>query len=158
MKVSIIPFEDRYCRQVANLRLKKADKDEVEASTGLSYRRVLQKTLNEHKRNMYLIMYDGTVSGIFGVVNSGFPGVGVGYLLTDDRITTYKWDMAKYTIPVFQSLLKHWSVITNYVSSEHKTSVKWLKKMGARFDGKVYILEDEDVPFYKFEIRKEDYV
>lgn len=158
MKVEIVPFEDKYYHDIIELKLKEDDIKEVEASTGLGYRRIIQKTLNAYKKSMYLIMYEGTVSGIFGVVPSGKGGTGIGYLLTDERIEDYKWDMAKYTVPVFIHLLDNWRVITNYVSGEHKKSVKWLIRMGARLDKKPVLLADEKTPFYKFEIRKEDYV
>lgn len=158
MKTEIILFEDKYYHQIINLKLKEDDVKEVEASSGLPYRRILQKTVNKYKDSMYLILYKGRVSGIFGVVPSGNPGIGVGYLLTDDKLNEYKWDMARYSVDVFIHLLKKWWIITNFVSSEHKVSVTWLKKLGARFDGKVYLLSDEKVPFYKFELRREDYV
>ena len=158
MKVEIIPFEKKYYSDIIELKLKEDDKKEAEAATGLPYRRGLQKTVNKYKESMYLIVYNGTVSGIFGVIGSGKPGVGIGYLLTDERIEEYKWDMARYSLDVFIHLLGFWPTITNYVSADHKTAVKWLKKFGARFDGKVYLLADEDTPFYKFELRRSDYV
>ncbi|MCS5551277.1 MAG: hypothetical protein NZ811_07155 [Gammaproteobacteria bacterium] len=157
MRVEIVAFEDKYYEQVRDLELKEADKKEVEASNGFPFRRTVIRTLNTHKDSMYLILYKGTVSGIFGVVPSGKPGTGIGYLLTDDRLREYRWDMARYSLEVFRHLLKDWWKITNYVSSEHKVSLLWLKKLGARFDGKVYLLHDQEVPFYKFELRKEDY-
>jgi len=158
MKVEIILYEDKYYYEVINLDLKEDDLKEVEASTGLPYRRVLQKTVNTYKDSMYLIMYEGTVSGIFGVVPSSEVGKGIGYLLTDARINEYKWDMAKYTVSVFIHLLKMYPIITNYVSSQHKTSVRWLRKLGARIDPKPVLLADAKVPFYKFELRRQDYV
>lgn len=158
MKVEVIPFEKKYYQEVINLKLKEDDLKEVEASTGLPYRRVLQKTVNTYKDSMYLITYKGTVSGIFGVVPSSELGKGIGYLLTDERINEYKWDMAKYTVSVFMHLLKMYPIITNYVSSEHKTSIRWLTKLGARLDTKPVLLADEKVPFYKFELRRQDYV
>jgi len=158
MKVEIVPFEKKYYHDVINLKLKEDDMKEVEASTGLPYRRVMQKTVNTHKESMMLILYKGTVSGIFGVVPSGKIGVGIGYLLTDDRLKEYEWDMAKYTIDVFLYLLDYWPIITNYVSAEHTVSIRWLKRNGARFDKKPVFLADMKTPFYKFELRKSDYV
>ena len=158
MKVEIVGYEKKYYNEVLNLKLKEDDKKEVEASSGVPARRVLQRITNQYSRSMYLILFEGKVTGIFGVVPSGQPGIGIGYLLTNDEINKYKWDMAKYSIPVFVHLLQQFPVITNYVSSEHKTSIKWLKRFGARFDGKAYILHDPDVPFYKFELRISDYV
>ena len=158
MKVEIILYEDKYYHEVINLKLKKDDLKEVEASTGLPYRRILQKTVNKYKDSMYLIVYKGTVSGIFGVVPSNELGKGIGYLLTDNRINKYKWDMAKYSVSVFMHLLKMFPIITNYVSSEHTTSVRWLKKLGARIDSTPVLLADKKVPFYKFELRRQDYV
>lgn len=163
MKVEIVPFEKKYYNQVRDLKLKEDDRKEVEASNGLPFRRTVIRTLNKHKDTMYLILYEGTVSGIFGVVPSGKPGVGIGYLLTDDRLEEYKWDMARYSMDVFLHLLKSWWRITNYVSSHHRVSLLWLKKLGSRFEThdngrpKAYILHDPEVPFYKFELRKEDY-
>lgn len=157
MKIEIILFEDKYYDEIINLKIKEFDRREVEAANGFGYRRVLQRAVNRYKSTMYLIMYNGTVSGIFGAVDSPKKGVGIGYLLTDDRISEYKWDFTRYSIDVVVHLLKKYSRITNYVSVEHKLSVRWLKKIGARFNGKAYILEDPDIPFYKFELRKEDY-
>lgn len=159
MKVEIVPFEKKYYNQVRDLKLKEDDKKEVEASNGLPFRRTVIRTLNTYSDSMYLILYEGTVSGIFGAVpTKKNSAIAVGYLLTDDRLKEYRWDMAKYSLHVFQHLLRDYWRITNYVSSEHKVSIMWLKKLGARFDGKVYLLHDKKVPFYKFELRKEDYV
>lgn len=163
MKVEIVPFEKKYYNQVRDLKLKEDDKKEVEASNGLPFRRTVIRTLNTHSDSMYLILYDDTVSGIFGVIPSGEPGVGTGYLLTDARIEEYKWDMARYSMDVFLHLLKSWWRVTNFVSSHHRVSLLWLKKCGSRFetheDGrpKAWILHDPEVPFYKFEFRKEDF-
>jgi len=163
VKVEIVPFEKKYYNQVRDLELKEDDKKEVEASNGLPFRRTVIRTLNAYKDTMYLILYDGTVSGIFGVVPGRDKSTGVGYLLTDDRMQDYQWDMAKYSRDVFRHLLDSWWRITNYVSSEHMPSVKWLMHFGAHFDrdsqGKPvgYILHDPEVPFYRFEFRKEDY-
>lgn len=158
MKVKIVGFEKKYYKEAVGLKLKEDDKKEVEASSGVPYTRVLQRMVNKYSATMYLILYEGKVSGIFGAVPSGKPGEGIGYLLTDEKINEYKWDMARYSIEVFVHLLKQFPIITNYVSSEHKVSVRWLKRFGARFDGKAYILHDPDVPFYKFELRMQDYV
>ena len=96
MKIEIVAFEKKYYNQVRDLELKEDDKKEVEASNGLPFRRTVIRTLNTYKDSMYLILYKGTVSGIFGVVPSGEKGTGIGYLLTDDRLKEYRWDMAKY--------------------------------------------------------------
>ncbi len=157
MKVEIVPFEKKYYNQVRDLELKEDDRKEVEASNGLPFRRTVIRTLNAHKDTMYLILYQDTVSGIFGVVPGKDSRTGVGYLLTDSRMKEYQWDMARYSADVFHHLLNSWSRITNYVSSEHTMSVKWLKHFGAHFDGKQYLLHDPKVPFYRFEFRKEDY-
>ena len=163
MKVEVVPYKKEYYNQVRDLELKEDDKKEVEASNGLPFRRTVIRTLNAHKDTMYLILYEGTVSGIFGVVPSGKPGVGIGYLLTDARLAEYRWDMARYSLDVLLHMLKSWSRITNYVSSHHRVSLIWLKKLGSRFEThssrrpKGFILNDPEVPFYKFEFRKEDY-
>lgn len=157
MKVEVILYKKEYYNQVRDLELKEDDKKEVEASNGLPFRRTVIRTLNTHKDTMYLILYEGTVSGIFGVVPGNKKGMGVGYLLTDARMKHYQWDVARYSGDVFHHLLNSWSRITNYVSSQHKPSIKWLKHFGAHFDGKQYLLHDPKVPFYKFEFRKEDY-
>lgn len=163
MKVEIVPFEKKYYSEVSNLKLKEDDQKEVEASNGLPFRRTVIKTLNSYSDTMYLILYEGTVSGIFGVVPGRIEGQGVGYLLTDDRVENYQWDMAKYSRDVFKHLLNSWWRISNFVSSHHMVSVKWLMHFGAHFDmhsdgkPKGYLLHDKEVPFYKFEFRKEDY-
>ena len=163
MKIELVPYEKKYYKQVKNLKLKKADRKEVEASNGLTYKETVKKTLDTYSDTMYLIIYKGTVSGIFGVVPSGTEHIGVGYLLTDSRLSEYKWDMAKYSRDVFKHFLNSWWSIINYVSSKHTTSIKWLIHYGANFDmhnetqPKGYLLHSKEVPFYKFEIRKEDY-
>ena len=158
MKTEVDEYDDKYYHQILKLKLKEEDKLEVQASSGMPARRVLQRIANQYSKSMFVILYDGKVSGIFGVVPSGQPGIGIGYLLTNDEIKNYRFAMAKYTVPVFIRLLQQFPVITNYVSSEHKTSIKWLKRFGAHFDGKAYILHDPKVPFYKFELRISDYV
>ena len=163
MKIEIVPFEKKYYNQVRDLKLKEDDKKEVEASNGLPFKRTVRRTLHAYSDSMYLILYQGTVSGIFGVVPSHKNGEGIGYLLTDDRMEEYQWDMGKYSRDVFRHLLDSWWRISNYVSSHHMVSVKWLMHFGAHFerhsDGqpKGYLLHDKEVPFYKFEFRKEDY-
>lgn len=163
MKIEIIAYEGKYYKQVKNLKLKKADRKEVEASNGLSYKDTMRKTVDAYSDSMYLIMYKGTVSGIFGVVPSGTEGTGIGYLLTDKRMSEYRWDIAKYSRNVFHHLLGLYPTITNYVSSKHTTSVKWLLHFGAHFEmhdktkPKGYLLHNKEVLFYKFEFRKEDY-
>jgi hypothetical protein len=157
MKIKIVAYHDDYHDQVRDLQLKEPDKQEVEDANGLPYRATIGFTLENYNSSMYVILYEDTVSGIFGVVPTRIEGEGVGYLLTDDRLQYYKKDVAQYSEDVLISLLENYDIIMNYVSSKHTVSVRWLKRLGAHFDKKTYLLSNREVPFFKFEFRKEDY-
>lgn len=156
-KVAVIRYSDKYYYDVINLELKPADKKEIEDANGFPMPMTLRKTIETQGENVYLIMYNNKVSGIFGVAKGWQEGIGIGYLLTDNNLEHYKWEMARNTLATLLHLLEDYDVITNYVSSEHAVSIRWLKRFGARFDDKDYRLHNEDVVFYRFEIRKEDY-
>jgi len=156
-KAYVIKYSDEYYEQVVNLQLKPADKKEVEDANGLPYQLTLREAVDTAGDEMYLIMYNGKVSGFFGVIKSWQEGIGIGYMLTDDNLKHYGRQFTKYTIVFFKHLLEDYSVLTNYISSESVKSIRWLKRAGVHFDGVEHKLHSKDVIFYRFEIRKEDY-
>jgi hypothetical protein len=154
-KIEVVKYEDKWYEQVVNLELKEFDRREVEASTTGTIKETMEDIISDCGKDIYLIIYKDTVSAIFGVAPSTVEDVGIGYLLTDERMWEYRWEMARYSKQVFKHLLEEWQVITNFVTKEHRVSISWLKRFGAIIHPEEYYFENPDRPFYRFEIRKE---
>lgn len=159
MKVEVKLYDkELHYEQVVNMVLKEEDRIEVEAASGTSAKQVLELTVNMYGSYTYVIEYEGKIEGIFGAAPSGYDGVGIGFFLTTNEIKNFWYEVGKYSIDAILIMFEKFDRITNFVTVRHKVSVRWLKRLGARFDDTVYILEDPDEEFYRFDFCKEDYI
>lgn len=109
---------------------RECDVVEVKAFSGYTIREVLQKTPNLLKSSQTLEI-DGHLIAVFGVVpNSDLKGVGVIWMLATDKFDEYSAVFAKICKGVVKDMLKGYNYVYNYVHSENKSSIRWLKWLG----------------------------
>ena len=73
------------------------------------------------------------------------------FLIGTKDIEKYPIIFYKFTKEAINETLKDYEVLYNFVDSRYKKSIKWLKKIGAKFKNEVYF---NNVKFFYFEFRR----
>jgi len=133
-------------------RLRKADREEVKASGGLSPRAALQRGW-AHSEIARTIRTDnsGKPVAIYGVVriDQELPSGGVWLLGTDD-LTSYGMPFARRCGEHIEMLQESYPVLFNYVDARNSLHIRWLKWSGFRFIRRHECFGHEKRPFYEF--------
>lgn len=77
--------------------------------------------------------------------------------LCSKDIAKVKKEFYKFSKKQLAEMLSLFPVIFNYVDCRNKTSIRWLKALGARFN-KPELFGVAKIPFQKFYFRRKDYV
>jgi hypothetical protein len=96
---------------------------------------------------------DGKPVAIFGVTRQFGPmSVGVIWLLGTTEFHKYTKKFARYCKEVFDDLISGYSYVFNYIHSENKTSIEWLKWLGFKIhEGQP--VGHQGAIFHKFEMK-----
>lgn len=98
--------------------------------------------------NCTCVLVDNIPTIIFGCAD--YDGFGVPWLLATDDINKIKVQFILKSQDIIKPWKQKYSLLTNYVHSSNKLSIRWLKWLGFLFQEKV-IFNDEY--FYRFEMR-----
>lgn len=132
IKVKETTLED--CEELSRT-MRKMDKLEVSLVTGDEP--LLALLRGRALGNCLTASSQGKVFAIFG--HSGVPnGIGVPWMLGSDAIATeVRKPFIKYTKAYTQEMLKHYDCLTNYVYTENKVHIRWLKWLGFTVDAPI---------------------
>lgn len=110
--------------------IREDDVIEIKAMCNLSVRDVLEDTPNLDK-NAYVWEKDGKVIAIFGVTPvDDRKNVGVVWMLGTTFFDNYFVTFIRECKNVFEQVVKDYDYVFNYVYTENKKSIEWLKMLG----------------------------
>lgn len=119
------------------IRLKPEDVQEVYYSHDLKPDEAIKMSLDKSIVAMTVLM-DGKPEILFGINPVSLLGShGVVWMLSSERIKDINIRFARHCRQYIDWFLKFYPVLFNYVSVENKTSIIWLKKLGAKFESPV---------------------
>lgn len=128
------------------------DVAEIDALTGSTVRQALEQ-IPDLIDNALTWEVEGKVVCIFGV--NPLPGpmaVGIIWLLGTEEFHKYTRRFARSCREVFEMLTKGYHYLFNYIHSENKTSIEWLKWLGFTI-GDPIPLGHKGANFHKFELK-----
>ena len=129
-------------------RMRGEDVKEIKDSHGFSpYQALL---FGVHSRgDCWTILGDDVPEAMMGVVPmSLFSNRGRIWLLGTDVLVKDKKLFVRVSKNVFENMIKGYSYLENYVSTENKVSLRWLERISFEFEEETIMMND--VPFKKF--------
>lgn len=150
-------LEDVY--DVLFMELRKQDKKEIKDFLDKEPQEALSDIINNNEV-MFLIKDElEKVVGIYGTKrNKDIETAGeMFFLATDELKGADKFQFMRYSKDIVREVMdmEEYLVLYNYVSSENKGSIKWLKWMGFEvFEDKEVFFENPKVPFYFFKLER----
>lgn len=139
--------------EILNLDLRQADKNEIEASLGVSWKEGLERSL-DNSVITWVVIYKENIEGIFGL--GQIKQIGVPWFLATDKFNEFKFAFARTSLEVVhKEMLRRYNKLVNFVDSRHLDSIKWLTWLGFKIDIlHHFYFYDKNIPFYMFS--KED--
>jgi hypothetical protein len=129
--------------------LRKADIEELAASTGLSPEVALRLSILSSKEANTIVLEDGTVVGVFGVSKIS-DIVGCPWLVGTDLLPTIRTAFLRGSTKWIREKNDEFPVLTNFVHANNETAIQWLRFLGFNF---IQRIEEHGVgkePFYEF--------
>ena len=127
--------------------MRKADKQEVDASGGFSPKEALQMSYGVSKP-CYAAQFDDDVVALFGVAPVS-PDIGIIWMLGTERVTAHPVTFMKSSRVVVPMLIRPYKMVCNIVDKRNTVHINWIKKMKFTF-----IRETSygpyNLPFYEF--------
>ena len=146
MTTSYIKTTRKHLEELAP-KLRKEDKDEIEASTGSTDYLEMLLLSWELSSECLTVICDKEVVGVFGVRE--LKGHGIPWLLGSDNVAKDRKYFLRESRMIISRWLKTYSLLFNYVDCRNDTSIKWLKFLGFKMIRKL-TLTDPTKPFYEF--------
>tara|TARA_R110002124_G_scaffold174376_2_gene342030 strand:- start:1424 stop:1903 length:480 start_codon:yes stop_codon:yes gene_type:complete len=124
------------------------DVKEITYSHGLSPLESLQRSFLSSQECNTIVHADGTVVGMFGIVDSGI--LASPWLLGTDKLLKTKRVMLPISAKWVEEMNVKYPLLLNYAHVENTVSIKWLKSLGFKF---IKLEQEHGVgkqPFYQF--------
>lgn len=96
------------------------------------------------------------IGGCRGSLDISGNEIGIPWLLGTKLLTKYSKKLTKTSIRGIKIMLERWDVLTNVISVENKSTIKWLCALGFKLKEQYEI--NPGYPIVRFEIRKDDNV
>lgn len=110
-------------------RLRKADREELAASTGGDPEEIITLSLAMSSL-AWAWVRNGRTLAIFGVAPSGSPGVGIPWLLASPGIARHKVYFVRRSVKYREAMLAAFPVLENWVDCRNTLSIQWLSWLG----------------------------
>lgn len=111
--------------------MRACDKDEVMASHGMQPLHALQQSV-EFSDMCSIVVIDGDICGVVGMTQ--FKKTGVPWFLGTDNVKKHASQFALQSRNVIDEMVMKTDYLVNFVHSENKDSIKWLKWLGFTID------------------------
>lgn len=121
------------------LPLREGDRIEIEV-TGRDATRALYESFEASKPNVFAILIDEAVGGVFGVGAGRSTNCGIPWLLGNDKLRSIPRDLlvqGRAWVDFLNLLYPH---LENFVHSENQTSIRWLIALGFDVHSELYTL------------------
>ena len=134
--------------------LRQADKDEIEAASGLTPRTALELSLRLCDEPVIGFM-DGQPASIWGVNTGCFvQNRGVPWMLGTPLLDRYPKTWLPIAAAILKDMRDRYTLLENYVDARNKKSIRWLKRLGFQFE-KAQPYGVHGLHFHKFWIEGE---
>lgn len=115
-------------------RMRKADRAEIWAASLSTPRDALERGLAASEL-AWAIAIDGRPEALFGAAPlSALSGRGTAWMLGTPEIARFPRRMVQDARPYVAAMLKVYPVLVNYVDARNAASLRWLRRLGARFE------------------------
>lgn len=149
MRLEIVPAQRRHIRSIAR-RMRRADRDEVMAASGVTPEQALRYSLDRSSVS-WTALVDGRPEVMFGVADINIlAGIGAVWLLGTDAVEIHFRVFLRQSIEWRRKLFERYSTLKNFVTDDNEVSKRWLKWMGATFGEPI---EFDGHRFRMFEMR-----
>jgi len=133
--------------------MRKSDEIEVWLTAHVTPLEALQQTLEKSKLCSCVVINDEPVA-ILGLVEvSILPPVAAPWLLATDNALNHKRQFFELSPPIIEQMSELYPTLYNYVHTENRASVRWLKWLGFEFSPAEPYGPD-GAPFYRFEMKR----
>lgn len=150
--IRIVPARAAHVRPIAR-RMRKADADEVRASSGRSPAGALIYSLRKSS-HAWTALVDGEPVVMFGVGDLNIlAGVAAPWLLGTDAVERHYVAFLRNSVDFRDQLLRRYPVMRNFVDDRNRASKRWLLWLGAVLSDPVEI---NGHAFRLFELRSAD--
>ncbi len=150
--LKIVPAKPAHIRTIAR-RMRKADRDEVRASSGCTPQKALVFSLRKSSV-AYTVLIDGRPEVMFGVGDLNIlTGVGAPWLLGTDAVERHYVAFLRGSREWRGKLLMRYPIMRNLVDERNRVSVRWLKWLGCTLSDPVVIRGHR---FHLFELRADN--
>lgn len=146
---------------VLYMELRESDIKELKDSTGNSPKESLSFIINN--TDILRVFEDpyGRIVGVYGIadIETDTQIAGNIFMLgTDDLEKYYPIEFLRISKREIESFMEDYDVLFNYVSSENKVSINWLKWLGFKvYEDKEVYFENHRVPFYLFKLERSEF-
>jgi hypothetical protein len=131
-------------------RLRQSDVDEIKASSGLLPEPALYFSFKNGAETNTIIASDGEIIGMFGVVSTHDPLIGVPWMLCTDRLPEIRKEFLPQSLDWVKETNKQYPILFNYVDKRNTKAIRWLRYLGFKFPQLVHEFGVGKKPFYEF--------
>lgn len=115
-------------------RMRDADRVEVWAASLSTPRNALDRAMRQSDR-AWSVTIDGRPEAMFGAAAlSALSGQGTAWMLGTPEIARFPRRMIEDARPMVAAMLELYPVLINYVDARNAASLRWLRRLGARFE------------------------
>lgn len=152
--IEVVKARASHLRPIA-ARMRKADRDEVAASSGMTPLAALSFSYR-NSRDAYVVLIDGRPEMIFGVGDINLlGGVGAPWLLGTNAVWRIRKEFIAQSRRWLRQLFSHYTLLQNVVDCRNRKSIRWLGWLGFRFTKPFNV---NGHPFMLFEMRADECV
>ncbi|WMM94909.1 hypothetical protein CRP804_gp31 [Roseobacter phage CRP-804] len=132
------------------VNLRKEDKAEIQASSGLDPEVALGMGLLVSKRCNTICLSDGTPAAIYGVNDTGVTGLGSIWLLATPDLLKVQRQFLRECREGISEISQGYSCVFNYTDARNAVHHKWLKWCGFTFIKEHKNFGKQQETFYEF--------
>lgn len=153
-KIRIVQAQHHHVHALAN-RLREIDLREIAAFSGSGPLKALSRGLKCSDICLVAETRDGDPLVMFGVAplsmatNSGVP-----WLLGTDQALDYPREFLVWGKRYAQAMAERYDSLMNYVHTENRVSIRWLKAIGFTVEDETVIVGKAREPFHRFHLER----
>lgn len=147
MDVALKEYEYSDLERCRLMKLKQSDVDEF---TILSPHTSMSDIISDSiavSEISYLVLLDNNVEAMFGI-RTDQEGFTIVWFMSTDKINLFRHKFLRVSKNIVDLMLKEYSPLTNIVSAENETSIKYLKYLGFEFGEEPVMINNR--VFYSF--------
>jgi len=140
----------RHAKNIAR-HLRVVDNEELSAALNCAPEDDVMKGYELSTRKWIILSIEGNLNvptALFGVQDHG-DGVGIPWMVATDGLKKIKRFLLESTDKYLSEIKKDYDMLVNYVDARNTDSIKWLKRLGFKFD-EAAPYGHKQLPFHRF--------